>query len=110
MVGRSLLVRTVAQPEMRSEFNQTKNPRLKGPLVLSFEIGFSLDINILRFSIVSSTSKVNLNIVEVERVAAYAMFSDMSHSVRSRAASNRSETNKYAVRMNDGRTDLTCST
>jgi hypothetical protein len=51
-----------------------------------------------------------LKIVEVERVAAYAMFSDMSHSVRSRAASNRSETNKYAVRMNDGRTDLTCST
>jgi hypothetical protein len=64
------LVKTVAQPEMSSEFNQTKNPRLKGPLVLSLERPLSSKIKMLRFSIVSSTNRASLKAVEHDRVAA----------------------------------------
>lgn len=109
MAGRSWSVKTVAQPVMSSELSQTKKPRLKGPLVLSVD-GLLFESNKIRlFSMFSNTSNASFKIVEVESTAAYATFTERSHSVRKRAASKRRVVKRYEVRRKDGRMDLTCS-
>lgn len=86
-----------------------KKPRLNGPLVLSVDGSLLESTKILLFSTFSSTSKASLRAVEVDSTAAYATFTDRSHSVRNRAASKRRDVKRYEVRRKDGRMDLTCS-
>lgn len=94
MAGKSLFVNTVAHPERSRELSHKKNPRLTGPLVLSFEGGLILLSRMSLFSTLSRIRIETLKAKDVDSSEAYAPLTEISHSVRNRAPSQTKDMNR----------------